>query len=210
MLAFGLGGLTLGLFAREIFLPRSAGLPAPVPALQGVAVLEAAFFLLVYPIVLARRMLAGECVRVRFTLAECATMLGASGVLLAGAAYLADATAVDVLRSAVSVALLWPLAWAAGLTMGRHEAARAWGLAAAGVWTFGLPAFAYIVHELLPAFYRPWMWRGAPLVLCWRLSTSRLALEFSPEAAMLCGWAVLGLAWLTLCVVAAKPSRRAC
>ena len=133
-LALLLAGLAVGLWPEAIYVSKS-GLPAaPPPALRVVALVQVAYVLLIYPLVLlarARRAAAdpdpgaaailGRRERAdaggRYLLAcavESAVLLLAAVPFYVAAAWFADAVAADVVRTAICVACLFPIAWSAG------------------------------------------------------------------------------------------------
>jgi len=203
-LAVCLAALAVGLWPDAVYPSRSNYRPAPLPTLQTLAVGQAAFILLVHPLVLLRRRdkaARPEHEDARAFLAsavlETLGMLAATAPFYAAAAWLADATVGDVLRAALYAACLWPTAWAGAWCMIRRPrwaSAVVLGLLLAAL---GLPAAWYVAREFLPAVGDAgWLWRLAPATFAWDNAASRL-----PNAAPEPLWALL--AWPAIAVAVA-------
>ncbi len=168
-LAFCLAGLALGFWPGAVYASSRVDIPsAPLPALQCLCVAQAAFILLAHPILLARR--GGRGCRITFCVAESLVCLAATGPFYFVVAWLGDATAIDVCRSVVNIAMLWPIAWAAGVCISR-------GLGGATLLTLlviclGLPAGWYICTDFLPGLNAGWLWNLAPLANAWTQAAS--------------------------------------
>lgn len=90
------------------------------------------------------------------------------------AAYLADATATDALRSVLQTMLLWPAVWALGYLMAHRPAARATAMIGALAAILAFPAGVYILREFLPVFNGPWLWHLSPVTFAWQTAASRV------------------------------------
>jgi hypothetical protein len=190
-----LAGLAAGLWPDALYPPRDSFRGAPLPALQTLAVAQAAFILLAYPLVLFRRLraeIAGEAGGLsangrasRANLAapgfwlhavvESAVLLALTSAFYLPAAWLADGVCDDVLRSALGTACLFPVAWAAGWWMGTRPGKTA-VLLILLLAAFGLPAGWYAACEFfLQAEGRvEWIWHLAPGTFAWDNAASRL------------------------------------
>ena len=171
-LAFCLAGLAAGIWPEAIYPSRADVLSAPLPALRTLAVAQVAFILLVYPLVAGAR--AGRC-DARYwpeAVVESLALLAAAGPFYVAAAFLADATAVDAVRTAICAGSLWPAAWLAGWML-RRPGARTPTVLALVVVTLGLPAAYYLVLEFLPVYPAEWLWRLGPVTFAWETASSR-------------------------------------
>jgi hypothetical protein len=190
-----LGGLAAGLWPDALYPPRDSYRGAPLPALQTLAVAQAAFILLAYPLVLFRRLRGGTAGEAgglsvngqasRANLAgagywlhaavESAVLLAVTSAFYLPAAWLADAVRDDVYRSAIGTACLFPVAWAAGWWMGTRPGKTA-VLLILLLAALGLPAGWYAAREFfLQAEGRvEWIWHLAPGTFAWDNAASRL------------------------------------
>jgi hypothetical protein len=195
-LGFCLAGVAAGLWPEAILPSKAGPRPLPLPTLGTLALAQAAFFLLVYPLVIFRRCDGGsrcdggqryDCAaaipgrRVRKKIG-CVPIFGETVVLLIVSApfyyvsaYLADAVPVDAFRAVIGVACLIPLSWSAAAWLCRGGLWRA----AAGVLllvaALGLPAATYIAAETLKPEWADALWRFSPATFLWQNCDSRLA-----------------------------------
>jgi len=177
---FALTGLAAGYWPASIYHPLALQ-GGPLPSHQALAVAQVAFFLLAYPLILARRK-PGD----RFwfpCILESAALLAATAPLYAAAAFLADAVWTDCLRSALAVASFCPLSWAAGRCLGPG------GTGGAGRWSsavlivlllaaVGLPWAGYACRDFLggarAAPAADALWHATPATFAWDAAASRL------------------------------------
>ncbi len=202
-LAALLAGLAGGLWPDAIYPARGDGRSAPLPTLRTVALAQAAFILLAYPMVLFARWRGG--LRRRSwaeALVESAGLLIAAAPFYVAAAYLADATGTDAIRTAVYVASLLPLAWCSGAWMARSRW-RAWVLVDVLIIALGLPAAYYIAREFLTPDPLDWLRRAAPLTFIWETGASRLGVLISRPIWAACIWSLAGAAGI--CALALLP-----
>ena len=172
-LAVCLVALLVGLCPEAIYPSRLDVPPAPLPALQTLAMGQGLFVLLVHPLIVLWRSERGRAGRRRAaTLVESLTWLALTVPLYAAAAWLADATAADVLRAAAALLLLWPLSWAAGRLVAKRPAARP-GVFLGLLVMAALPAAHYIAREFLGVFASDWLWDLAPVTFLWQAAASR-------------------------------------
>lgn len=169
-LAFCLAGLALGFWPGAVYSSSRVDIPsAPLPALQCVCVAQAAFILLAHPILLAGRRAFGLLPAA----VESLMCLAAAGPFYFVAAWLGDGTAIDALRAAAYVAMLWPLGWAGAACIVRGFAGPT--LLALLVICLGLPAGWYVCVEFLPGLNAGWLWNLAPLTNAWTQAASHVA-----------------------------------
>jgi hypothetical protein len=172
-LAACLLAFAIGLWPEVVYLAKDADIrPAPRPALQVLGSVLAAFFLLVYPLVLLRRREQREGVSRIEAVIECVSWMVLGVPVYAMAAYISDAVVADVVRTVLALAVLWPLAWAAGALLGRPWA-RGAVLGGLLVVTLGAPAGWYLLAEFIPALSRNWLWHAAPLTFLWENAAAR-------------------------------------
>ncbi|MFP4054454.1 MAG: hypothetical protein ACLFV7_11400 [Phycisphaerae bacterium] len=187
-------GLVAGLWPDAVH-PAASTRSAVLPTLSAVVVGQGVFLLLVYPLLLLRRQVHGTADPYgrRVTGESVVALLTAAPFYVIGA-FLADGTWLDAARVALQVALLFPLAWAAGLWLGRPTA-RSAVLVAMAVIALGMIASWYIAAEFVPDAPRAILWEAAPLLRLWSLGLGRQeALFVGPIWA----WAI----WPTLAAVA--------
>ncbi|MFB3893587.1 MAG: hypothetical protein ACE15C_16360 [Phycisphaerae bacterium] len=241
-LAFLLAGLACGLWPDWIFPPAGEVYTGPLPTLRTVAVAQAAFILLVWPVVAIRRSVRagtrdeGLATRSKETGQRAETVDAPSRYSLVAspysqapsryslapspffqvpetlfymiatipfylaAAYLGDATARDVVRSAIGILLLWPVGWAAGVLVAR-PAARPAVIILMLIIALGLPAACYIVREFLTVFsenFQQQLWLLTPATFAWETAGARPAADGSIPP--LPAWAAL--VWPILAIVA--------
>jgi hypothetical protein len=184
-LALCLAGTAAGLWPDAILPSKSGPRPLPLPTLQTLAVAQAAFFLLVYPLAILRRREINRDGPHLFpnkwgpslfiSICETVVLLIVSAPFYYVAAYLADATATDVARAVVGVACLIPLSWACAAWLCRGGLWRAVGGMVLLTAALALPALAYIAAETLsPAVGDP-LWLLSPATYLWQNCDSRLA-----------------------------------
>ncbi len=198
-LAMLLAGLAAGLWPQAIY-PPWRNHPGPLPALQCVIMAQAAFVLMVHPLLL--RSMAGPCPG-RYVLAaaiQSVFLLLLAAPLYAAAAFLADARAMDVLRAATYIVALWPLAWWGGWVLGRSSGGASAALIVLMLVALGLPAAWYIASDLLNSPAAETLWRLSPLLESWSSAASRSGDLLPSPAWPLVAWplvaAVLALAAL--------------
>jgi len=179
-LAALLVGLGAGLWPERLWPALAETAAAPLPTLQTLALAQLLFVLLVYPLVLLKRFgtsetpPAGAAVPYwRPVLAESAVFMVLAVPFYVPAAFLADATARDVLRHAICIGSFFPLAWLAG-AHGAHGRRGAWvvtlGLLVAAL---GMPAACYIAAEFLTPPLAYWLSCATPAVLVWDTAAAR-------------------------------------
>jgi len=173
-LACLLAGLAAGLWPDAIYPARAELRPAPLPTLKALAVAQVAFILLGYPLVLfGRRRREWPARFWAAVLVESAGLLVAAVPFYLVAAYLADATAIDTVRTAIYAAALMPLAWSAGAWMARSPRWRPWVAVDMITITLALPAAYYIAREFLTPDPMDWLWHLAPATFAWQTASSR-------------------------------------
>ena len=197
-----LASLAAGLFP-EAMAPNIDGLaPQTLPVLQCLAVGQAAFLLLVWP--LAARAQAPVSL---VSMLAMSLLISLPAYVLA--AVVSDATIRDVVRTVVYVLLLWPLAFAAARWLCR-PAGRSVVLLGLLIASVGLPAGYYIVREFVaasPLGPVEWIWQLGPLTAAWDVAASRAGL-WTPEplwAALV--WPIAAAALLVIEVCTAGTRR---
>jgi hypothetical protein len=184
-LGFCLAGLAAGLWPDAILPSKSGPRPLPLPTLQTLAVAQAAFFLLVYPLAILRRREINKINRdgphlflnkwgPSLFISETVVLLIVSAPFYYVAAYLADATATDVARAAIGVACLIPLSWAGAAWLCRGGAWRTLGGLLLLTASLALPAITYITTETLSPALADWLWQLSPATYLWQNCDSRL------------------------------------
>jgi hypothetical protein len=172
-LAVCLAALLVGLHPQAIYPSRTEVQAAPLPALQALATAQVLFLLLVHPLIVLRRS-ERDAIRRYWaeTLVESLTWLAVTVPFYAAAAWLADATATDVIRTLVCLLLLWPLTWSAGSILRAGKAARP-AVILLMLIVAALPAAYYITREFLGVFPSDWLWDLAPATFIWQAAASR-------------------------------------
>jgi hypothetical protein len=181
--------LAAGLWPELIFPPRSSIQPASLPALQALAVGQAAYFLLVWPIVQARRICAGRPTSVRGDAVETFGLLVVTVPLYILAAWFSDAVARDVIRTVALLATLAPLCWLLGRLVA-GPASRPWALLVMLALAVGLPATYYILLDFLPSLPRQWVWNVSPLTHAWAAARARAPQPLPGGLGSLLAWLV--------------------
>jgi len=172
-LAVCLAALLVGLYARAVYPAHGQVPAAPVPGLQAVAVGQVLFFLLVHPLIVLRRSDRGQIGRYwAETVAESLTYLVVTTPIYTAAAFLADATATDVLRSAAALGCLLPAVWSAGAILHARPKARP-VVVLLMLIAAALPAGEYIHGEFLRVLDVGQGWLVAPVTFAWRAAASR-------------------------------------
>ena len=188
-------GLAAGFWPESIHVTKSDLRPAPLPALQTVALAQVAYIFLVHPLVIFRR---GQPGRTRNYWGSCAVeslaMLVAGVPFYVAAGWFADATAVDGIRTALAVAAFWPVAWSAGAWLRSRRGPRSPVMIFLVLAAFGPPAAHYILREFVArgrAF--EWLWHLGPATFVWSNGASRI-----PSWTPLPVWAVVF--WIAVAV----------
>jgi hypothetical protein len=164
--------LLAGLFPQYIYPPRNVQ-AAPLPTLSALALGQAMFILAGWPVLCLWRCQQGT-IRHYATesIIEALAWLIAAAPLYLAAAWLADATALDVARTVLTLLALWPLALSAGALMRTRPALRPAVMLAMLVLA-ALPAVWYIWREFLGAMPADWLWDLAPVTFTWQTAASR-------------------------------------
>ncbi len=164
--------LLAGMFPQAIYPPRGTH-AAPLPALQALMLGQAMFILVGWPVLCIWRTQQGTFRRYAAeSIVESVAWLLVAAPLYLAAAWLGDATAIDVARSVLVLLTLWPLAWAAGALMRAAPALRPAVMIAMLVLA-ALPAVWYIWREFLGAMPAGWLWGLAPATFIWQAAASR-------------------------------------
>ena len=172
-LAVCLAALLVGLYPQAVYPARGDVPAAPVPTLQALAVGQVLFFLLVHPLIILRRSQRGRIGRYwAETIAESLTWLAVTAPIYTAAAWLADATATDVLRTATALLCLLPLVWSAGSILHAWPAARPVVILLL-LLVAALPAGDYIAREFLRALAVGRCGDVAPATFAWQTARSR-------------------------------------
>lgn len=166
-------GLAAGLWPQAIFPSKSPAGGGALPALQALAVSHVIFVLLVRPLVLMRGASGGPSRPARVIVTVALYVLTGAPFYVA-AAWLGDAGPVDVIRTAVYVACLAPLGWAAGTYMAGGRSGSSWVLLAMLLLVAGVPAAHYIAREFLSgAGNAGWLWVLGPATGVWDVAAAR-------------------------------------
>lgn len=198
-----LAGLAAGLWPDAVRPPKRAPVAAPLPTLQALLVAQAAYFLLVHPLVVARRRPSplAACMGYAFLVAVAAPFYLAAG-------WLADAVWLDGLRCVVMILLPAPLSLALGAALARDRSAST-ALAAMGLIALGIPAAGYIAAEFTPARETAAaLWDLAPLTFAWRTAASRVDALFPRPAWAALTWPAAGLIGLLGLTLTARRTVR--
>ena len=166
-------GLAAGLWPQAIFPSKSPAGGGALPALQALAVSHVIFVVLIWPLMLMRGVSGGASRPARIIVTVALYVL-VSAPFYVAAAWLGDAGPVDVIRTAVYVACLAPLGWAAGTYMAGGRAGSSWVLLAMLLVVAGVPAAHYIALEFLSgAGNAGWLWALGPATGVWDVAASR-------------------------------------
>jgi hypothetical protein len=165
-------GLVAGLYADALLVGETQG-PAPLPTLPFVAIAQALFFLLVWPVALSARKENTQPIR------ELLLLFVLAIPFLIVAAFLGNATAGDLFRSQVAVLTLVPISLAAGELLQRPpwRSALLLGLLAIAIL---LPALCYCVLDFLDAPLAVSLYRAAPVTFIYTAATSNGAWTDNP------------------------------
>jgi len=164
--------LLAGMFPHAIYPPRTTQ-AAPLPTLRTLAMGQALFILAGWPVLCIWRTQQGTFRRYAAeSIIEAVAWLVVAAPLYIAAAWLGDATAVDVVRTVLVLVTLWPLAWAAGALMRAAPGLRPAVLIAMLVLA-ALPAVWYVWREFLSAMPAGWLWDLAPPTYVWQAAGSR-------------------------------------
>ncbi|MCE5279053.1 MAG: hypothetical protein ABFD92_15020 [Planctomycetaceae bacterium] len=168
-----LAGLAVGLWPRWLYIPLEAS-AGPLPTLHVLAVAQALWLVLMWPLVLMRSGRSGVSF-VLAALAALAVQLVVAAPFYVAAAWLSDATWLDVLRLIIFLLCLAPLAIAAAALMAKNATAAAWTLLALMLLSLGLPALYYLGLEFWTygGGSVEWLWNLGPLTAAWSVATAR-------------------------------------
>jgi hypothetical protein len=171
-----LAALAVGLFPQVLIAPDAAGARALPPALGALAVGQAGFLLLVYPLVLARR---SQTARLRMgqsaVVLEAVLWLLVAAPFLATAGYFCDATVQDVVRTAIFTASAFVAGWGLAALAGMGAGAAGMAVLIGVLAVLGGPAANYLALEFWPASPSPWLWRACPVTFAWSVAGVRQA-----------------------------------
>ncbi len=198
--------LLTGMFPNAIYPPRGVN-AAPLPALQALTLGQAMFILVGWPVLSiwrtqhrTIRKYAAE------SIIESVAWLVVTAPLYLAAAWLADATAIDVARSVLVLLTLWPLAWAAGALMRAAPSLRPAVLIAMLVLA-AMPAVWYIWREFLGMMPAGWLWDLGPATYIWQTAASRTPDILPSPAWPPAAWLAVAAALWTLGALIGQKSR---
>jgi len=216
-------GLAAGLWPDAIHPPVTEPRAAPLPTLQCLAVAQAAFILLVHPLILQARLgcgaagaqpgsrppadRAGDGGYWLRCAVETGMFLLVTAPFYAAAAWVSDAGAKDVVRAVLYVVLLWPVAWTGGLYLARG-AGRSAAFVVLLLAALGLPAGWYIAEEFLPQWRADWLWQLGPLTGAWDVAASRRASWFPGPLWASMPWPAIALGGALLRLLLPHPAAR--
>ena len=187
-LAFLLAGLAAGLWHEAIYPPRFGQRPVALPTLQTLALAQAAFALLVWPLAVLWRGQRQSPAPRRYwlpALAEIAVFFVVAAPFYYVAAFLADAVFADVIRLAIYQVCLWAFVLAAGAVLQARPAWRPIVFLLLVFLALGTPLLCYAAIEFiapadpgLTAFMAPpprlaWLWHLSPAMNSWLQTASR-------------------------------------
>ncbi len=164
--------LLVGLFPHVVYPPRGVQ-AAPLPALRALTLGQGLFILVGWPLLCIWRTQRGPIARYAAkSIIEAVAWLLVAVPLYVAAAWLSDATAIDVARSVLVLAALWPLAWAAGALM-RAVPSLTPAVLIAMLVLAAMPAVWYLWREFLGSLPAGWLWDLAPATYIWQAAGSR-------------------------------------
>jgi len=204
-LAMLLVALAAGLWPGAIHHSQTHRAGAPLPTLQTLAVAQCCYFLLVWPIVIAARSDGGRGPLGAAAVAETIVLVVAAIPFYVAGAYFADATVVDLARTATAVCAGLPLAWAGSLWVATCRPGRPWVALSALALVFGGAVGCYVVREFLSggaAGAARMAWQISPITFAWQAAQSQVQRWFAeplwPMASWVLAAAMAGLASLAL------------
>ena len=169
-----LAGLLAGMWPDAIAPSRADIRAAPLPTLRALAVAQAGWVLLVWPVAIFSRCQRGQKLCPLSLTAEAVGLLILAVPFYIAAGWLADATGPDVARVVLHIASLCPLAWLLGWMQARGRTWRGASRAAGPLIALG-PAIAwYIGLEFIAAAPTDGIWLAGPTTFAWSNAASRL------------------------------------
>jgi len=190
----------VGLWPEQTFPAREAVVTAPLPTLQTLAVGQIAFILLIHPLVIMARRGPGGGGPGRFIVpAEAGLCLLMTVPFYVAAAFLADATAADVVRAAIYVACVWSVVWAASAHLASRAAGGTLVVGMLVLAAIGLPSASYIAGDFMDApAAAKWLWQASPATFAWQAATPRAGSVAASGAGSL-GSCLPGPLWAAIC-----------
>lgn len=205
-LACCLAGLAAGLYPDAIHPPSHTVRPAPLPTLSALAAAQAAYVLLGWPVVIARRIRRGRPSSLAALTSELVGLLVAGVPFYIIAAWFSNALAADAVRVAAVLLAASPLVWLGGRLLAR-DAARPWAMLALIALAVGLPLLHYILIDFAPALSADWAWDLSPASLAWSAGLPRQQAVLPAPAWAPLLWFATGLAGLaTTHLLACRPA----
>lgn len=188
--------LAAGFWPQIFFLPKGTSPYSILPALQMVALAQVIWVVGVYPIVIQRRLLAGEQQRWWLDCAvESAWLIVAAGPVYLTAAWVADAVFADVLRMILHLICLWPLSLALGRLLAVN-CLRGPVMFIILVILLGLPAAAYVLEEFYRSRGMEIVTKISPIIFAWGNARSRTGEAFCDPVWAAAIWPLAGAAML--------------
>ncbi len=199
-LAVCLASLAVGIWPGLVYPTRLAFPAAPLPAMRTLAAGLALHALLIYPLVLMRRLArsrparapenppnqtphglpAGKAGVAAGSACELLAFAVVGGPFFLASAYLADAIVTDVLRVLLCLAGVYATGWAIATALARSSGRRSVGVLAGALLALGLPAAYYLALEFAPAgAAHHFLYELAPVTFLWSQAGSRL--HFWPQ-----------------------------
>lgn len=197
--------LAAGLWPESVYPHHYEPQSAPLTTLRATAVAQVAFILLIYPLSILGRLHRGTQPVAsenywKPVLTESAMFLLVGGIFYVPAAYLANATVFDTVRTALYIASLFPLSWVAGAYFIRRPRATAGVILLLVVIALGLPAAYYISLEFLKPGPNRWIEALSPALFAWKTSAPRLGTITPQPLWAWLTWPGIALLSLMFCV----------
>ncbi len=201
-----LAGFALGLWP-DVVQRTDLHHGAPLPILQTLAVAQTVFFLLAYPVIILRRSLAGESF-IKAS-ADLPTFLLVTIPFYVAAAYLGDAVAADVVRTALVVIVIAFFALGCAAVSAGIKPFRPAVMLLLLFVAVGMPVVYYILRDFIGAIPDSieGLWLLAPATFAWDAAADRSGSLYLDAKLPYIVWLCAGAAMMILRLAFSKPSR---
>jgi len=171
-LAAMLVGLAVGLWPVSIRGSVNPYWPASVPAVQTLAVAQALFYLLVYPVIVLFRSRTSRGWRAwPDAIVEMLFWTAISAVFYVPAVWLSGSRPYDAIRAAAYICCLWPVVLACGALLASNSRAGVGAMFISVLAALGLPWLWYVSAEFFPQLaWSDVLWRFCPAAGAWEIA----------------------------------------
>jgi len=198
-LGFCLAGLLAGLWVDTIYINPNELTTPVLPVLHTLAIAQVLFFLLAWPLIILQRHKT-KATSIPEAVIEILGFFIVTVPFYFVAARFSDATLIDSLRAAITVAAFCPLGLAAARLM-TYSSVHPWVLLGLIVVSIAPIGLYYIFREFLHEVPAEWIWDVSPVNFTWTNTTQRITTLLPKPLWVWCFWIFISV---PVCVIPIK------